>query len=138
VTVDVVPQEDRPDRKVYTLTEAGQRELESWLSQPARLDLDLRNETFLKLMLAWRLARAAGRKKGADRAFDPTRVLDAERRQCVERLHELTGHRARAEREGAGVATLLLLDLAILRLNAFHQWLERCEETFRREAKGEG
>ena len=35
VTVDVQLRQDRPPRKVYTLTEAGRRELEGWLERPA-------------------------------------------------------------------------------------------------------
>jgi DNA-binding PadR family transcriptional regulator len=93
VTVEVVSQTERPDRKVYTLTEAGRQELESWLRTPARLDLDLRNETYLKLMLAWRLSRTERGSGG----IDPFALLDQERRGVRERLHEVTEHRARAE-----------------------------------------
>jgi DNA-binding PadR family transcriptional regulator len=125
VTAEVVPQSERPDRRVYTLTEAGRRELESWLATPGRPEVDLRNETYLKLMLAWRLSRIA------PAGVDPLAVVDAERRVVLERLHELTAARAQAEKEGGALATLLLLDLAVLRLNAFHQWLDRCEEQFR-------
>jgi DNA-binding PadR family transcriptional regulator len=32
VQMEKIPQEDRPDRKVYTLTEAGRSELRRWLS----------------------------------------------------------------------------------------------------------
>jgi DNA-binding PadR family transcriptional regulator len=35
VTVEVQLREDRPPRKVYSLTEAGRRELERWLERPA-------------------------------------------------------------------------------------------------------
>ncbi len=34
VTVEVVPQEDRPNRKVYHLTDAGREELRRWLATP--------------------------------------------------------------------------------------------------------
>jgi hypothetical protein len=34
------------------------------------------------------------------------------------------------------VPTLLLLDLAILRLEAFLKWLEHCEEVLKKESKG--
>jgi DNA-binding PadR family transcriptional regulator len=128
VTVEVVSQSERPDRKVYTITDAGRQELARWLDAPSKPELDLRNETYLKLMLAWRLSRRG-------QGVDAIRVLDGERRECLRRLHELSEARARAEREG-GAAPTLLLDLAILRLNAFHQWLDRCEEMFR--APGEG
>src|SRR5205085_753781 len=80
VTSEKVAQTERPDRKVYTLTDAGRRELESWLSAPSRQEVDVRNETFLKLMLAWRLARS-----GPGGEIGPLEVLEAERRLCLER-----------------------------------------------------
>src|SRR5438874_13683575 len=79
VAHEVVSQTERPDKKVYALTREGRRELQEWLATPSRLDLDLRNETFLKLVLARRLEDA-----------DPLAVLAVERRSCFERLHEVT------------------------------------------------
>jgi len=38
VEMEKVPQEDRPDRKVYHITEAGRSELRSWLAGPAVLE----------------------------------------------------------------------------------------------------
>lgn len=38
VCMEKVPQEDRPDRKVYTITEAGRSELIKWLSAPPPMD----------------------------------------------------------------------------------------------------
>lgn len=118
----VVSQAERPDKKVYALTEAGQRQLREWLVSPSPVDLDLRNETFLKLVLAGRL-----------RGVDPLRVVAVERRACFERLHEVAQARARAEKEGAPAPTVLLLDLAVLRLEAFLKWLDRCEEVCKRK-----
>src|SRR5262249_40602135 len=93
------------------------------------LDLDLRNETYLKVMLAWKLAQSG--KAGARVAVDPLKVLGGERQVVLDRLHELGLHRTRSEREGAGLPTLLLLDLAISRLEAMHKWLDRCEAAIR-------
>src|SRR5207253_970884 len=76
VQPEVVAQEERPDKKVYALTSAGQKELREWLATPTRIDLDLRNETYLKLMLARRLTGA-----------DPLEVLAVERRECFRMLH---------------------------------------------------
>jgi DNA-binding PadR family transcriptional regulator len=126
VTVEVVPQSERPDRKVYTLTDKGRRELLSWLRSPSERGLELRNESFLKLMLAWRLFRRKG-----DVSVDPIAVLDGERRVCLAQLHELTEARARADREESSLPAVVLLELAIQRLTAFHQWLERVEEMLR-------
>jgi DNA-binding PadR family transcriptional regulator len=117
-----ISQPERPDKKVYALTKAGRKELKEWLATPSSLDLDLRNETFLKLMLARRLEDT-----------DPLEVLAVERRACFERLHEITQARARAGRQGESVPTCLLLDLAVLRLEAFLKWLDHCEEAFQKE-----
>ncbi|MFO0881356.1 MAG: PadR family transcriptional regulator [Gemmataceae bacterium] len=121
VTVEVVPQAERPDRKVYTVTEAGRRELENWLTTPSGRGLELRNETFLKLVLAVRLARVG-------LALTPLRILDAERRVCLEQLRELLDTQNRVEWDTAPLAARLLVELGIQRLNAFHQWLDRVEQ----------
>ena len=122
VTHDVVRQSERPDKKVYELTRQGRKELREWLATPSPLDLDLRNETYVKLMLARRL-------KGTD----PREVLAVEHRACFERLHEVSQARARAEKEGAPLQAVLLLELAVLRLEAFLKWLERCEQFLKPE-----
>jgi DNA-binding PadR family transcriptional regulator len=123
VTVEVVPQPERPDRKVYTLTASGREELQRWLATPSERGLELRNESYLKLVLAWRLRPRLG--------IDPVTVLDRERRVCLGHLHELADAQARAEQEGAALPTLALLELATQRLTAFHQWLERVEQMLR-------
>ncbi|HLJ98216.1 MAG TPA: PadR family transcriptional regulator [Gemmataceae bacterium] len=122
VAHEIVSQTERPDKKVYALTDEGRKELHAWLDSPSRLDLDLRNETFLKLILARRLSDA-----------NPLEVLAVERQSCFARLHEVSQTKTRAQREGASVQTLLLLDLAILRLEAFLKWLDRCEEVLKKE-----
>jgi DNA-binding PadR family transcriptional regulator len=119
-----VAQADRADKKLYELTAGGRRIVEDWLRTPTTPDPDLRNEAFLKLMLARRL-------KGID-ALD---VLRVERRAGFERLHELTQARAGAARAGSELEAALLLDLGVLRLEAFMKWLERCEETIRQEGR---
>ena len=124
VEQDRVSQDDRPDKKVYTLTEEGRRQLRTWLHTPAQLNLDIRNETFMKLMLARRIAD--GR---------PLEVLKVERRACLARLHEVTQARAKARDAGEPLQTVLLLDLAVLRLEAFAKWLDGCDEMLRQEAQ---
>lgn len=124
VAHEVVSQTERPDKKVYALTKDGRRALREWLGTASRLDLDLRNETYLKLVLARRLDEA-----------DPLRVLSVERQACFARLHEVTQARAAAKTERAALQTVLLLDLAVLRLEAFLKWLDHCEEIMRKESK---
>lgn len=38
VRMEKVPQEDRPDRKVYTITESGRNELLRWLAAPPQME----------------------------------------------------------------------------------------------------
>jgi DNA-binding PadR family transcriptional regulator len=118
VNQNVVSQDDRPDKKVYALTDRGRTELEAWLGAPARPDLQIRDETLIKLMLARRIAGG-----------EPSEILRVEKRACLARLHELVQARARAKEEGEPLQTVLLLDLAALRLEAFLKWLERCDES---------
>jgi len=71
----------------------------------------------------------ARRLKGSD----PREVLTIEKRACFARLHEVSQTRARAEKEGAPLHAILLLELAVLQLEAFLKWLERWEEFLKRE-----
>ncbi len=48
----VVAQEDRPDKKVYTLTPAGREALREWVTRPSRPPLD-RDEFMLKIYSIW-------------------------------------------------------------------------------------
>ena len=121
---DVVSQAERPDKKVYSLTDQGTETLHKWLTEPTSSDLDLRNETFLKLMLARRLP-----------GVKPVEILKVEKRSCFQRLHEVMQAKAEANKENAPLQTILLLDLAVLRIEAFMKWLEHCEQEFR--ARGE-
>ena len=66
---------------------------------------------------------------------NPLEVLAVERRSCFARLHEVTQTKACAQLERASLQTILLLDLAILRLEAFLKWLERCEEVLKKECR---
>ncbi len=122
VSHDVVRQDVRPDKKVYGLTEAGREELDRWIRAPAEISIERRDETFLKLVLARRIDGA-----------DPLRVIDTERRACLDRLHDIVGAKARAGHGESELLTEMLLDLASLRLEASIKWLNNCEEALRRQ-----
>ncbi len=53
------PQETRPDRLVYTLTDKGRHELDEWLAAPTRAASGFRDDFFLKLGAARRLGDPA-------------------------------------------------------------------------------
>jgi len=53
--MEKVPQDDRPDRKVYSITEAGRAELLKWLSGPPPLG-DARNAPLIQVFFAGQLS----------------------------------------------------------------------------------
>jgi DNA-binding PadR family transcriptional regulator len=54
VTSERVPNDVRPDRRVFALTDAGREELARWLEQPAERTTGYRDELFFKLLVASR------------------------------------------------------------------------------------
>jgi DNA-binding PadR family transcriptional regulator len=108
---------DRPDRKVYELTAAGQQRVAGWLTEVSWPKPDLA-EFHLKLIAA----AAAG-------LADPLAIVDAQRRELLRRLRD--AQRA-AMAEPARSAAGLLLEGIVLRLQADLRWLEACERTWTR------
>ena len=94
---------DRPDRKVYGLTPAGQERVTGWLAEVSWPKPDLA-EFHLKLVAA----AAAG-------LADPLSIVDAQRV---------------ALGEPDGSAAGLLLEGIVLRLQADLRWLEACERNW--------
>ena len=106
-----VSQADRPDRKVYALTDAGRDRVMRWLEdvswpKPAPA------EFHLKLVAA----AAAG-------LADPVRIVDLQRRELLVGLREAE-RSALAEPDGSVAA--LLLEGVVLRLQADLRCLEEC------------
>jgi DNA-binding PadR family transcriptional regulator len=108
---------DRPDRKVYELTAAGQQRVAGWLTEVSWPKPDLA-EFHLKLIAA----AAAG-------LADPLAIVDAQRRELLRRLRD--AQRA-AMADPARSAAGLLLEGIVLRLQADLRWLEACERTWTR------
>ena len=106
---------DRPDRKVYELTPAGQDRVAEWLSEVSWPKPDLA-EFHLKLIAA-----------AAARLADPVAIVDAQRRDLLRRLRD--AQRA-ALGEETGSDGGLLLEGIVLRLQADLRWLEACERNW--------
>ena len=108
---------ERPDRKMYELTAAGQQRVAEWLAEVSWPKPDLA-EFHLKLIAA----AAAG-------LADPLAIVDTQRRELLRRLRD--AERA-ALAEPADSAAGLLLEGIVLRLQADLRWLEACERTWTR------
>jgi DNA-binding PadR family transcriptional regulator len=106
---------DRPDRKTYALTAAGQQRVGEWLAEVSWPKPDLA-EFHLKLIAA----AAAG-------LADPLTIVDAQRRELLRRLRDAQ-RAAMAEPDRSDAA--LLLEGIVLRLQADLRWLEACEQNW--------
>ncbi|MEV4245767.1 PadR family transcriptional regulator [Streptosporangium canum] len=107
---------ERPERKVYALTPAGQQRVAAWLAEVGWPKPDLA-EFHLKLAAA------------AARLADPVELVAAQRRELLRRLREAQ-QAALAEPAGSGAG--LLLEGVVLRLQADLRWLDACARAWSR------
>lgn len=103
-----------PEKRVYALTEAGRAELEAWLNAPVKSEHQ-RDEFFLKLMLS--LVSGKG---------DPRHIIYVQRANLYQELHAVTERRRTIDPK-AELAYVLLLDRAVMHLEADLRWLEMIE-----------
>ena len=107
VTVDSVEAGEGPDRKRYSITEAGVADVEQWLSQAEQPELYLQSVLYAKVILALRSGRS------------PLEVLDTQRAEHLRLMRELTQRKA-----GGDLADQLICDHALFHLEADLRWLE--------------
>lgn len=113
VTV-VADEQDKRGKKTYTLTAPGQTELETWLNQPVEKTRRLKDEFFVKLVVR----HLAG--------YGDTLAMIASQRQAyMQRLRDLT---ALADQVEDDPFVALLIEGAILHLQADLRWLDLCDE----------
>ncbi len=98
VKQEVIPQDDRPPRKLYHLTDAGMAELVQWLAIPARVRR-MRMEWLVKVFFAHHLPDDAIRGVFRTRAKDLQRRLHGLRTEAqamLDRQHQrMKSERAR-------------------------------------------
>lgn len=114
VASEDVSQSGRPNKKVYELTPAGRDELTAWIQQPAESSR-IRDDFFIKLTLA-PLAGAA----------DRVELINRQRRHHLKTMRVLTELAHSSDRDNP--TARLLIEGAILHLQADLDWLERCQE----------
>lgn len=124
----VAPADDRGDRGKlpYHLTAAGRRSLDDWLRQPEDEPQQLREEIYVKLLLAGRLANG-----------NVERLLADQRRVYLQRLKDLSGLERRSRDEGRHDLALLVRG-AVLHTEADLKWTDAWAEEIRRAPKRGG
>jgi DNA-binding PadR family transcriptional regulator len=109
-----VAQSNRPNKKVYHLTAAGRDILDTWVDEPTE-GPRVRDEFFMKLVLAPMTGIA-----------DRMAMINRQRRHYLGLMRDLNELAERTD-PGNRVA-LLLVEGAMLHLQADLEWLERCQE----------
>ncbi|MFF3443429.1 PadR family transcriptional regulator [Streptosporangium sp. NPDC002721] len=109
-----VEQSNRPNKKVYYLTAAGREILETWVDEPTE-GPRVRDEFFMKLVLAPMTGIA-----------DRMAMINRQRRHYLGLMRDLNDLAERTDPENR--VALLLVEGAMLHVQADLDWLERCQE----------
>jgi DNA-binding PadR family transcriptional regulator len=117
VRVEARGKKTGPEKRIYAVTAAGREAFRSWLDHPVRSEHQ-RDEFFLKLMLTL----ATGEE-------EPRKVIYTQRNSLYRQLHELTVQRDGSDPQ-TDLAHILLLDQAIMHVEADLRWLEVIESRF--------
>ncbi len=104
-----------PDKKLWALTDEGRKELANWFASPVPRDYRLRDELYLKLVLALEARPEAARQ-----------ILMSQRRELFQELHDLTMRRNLLDPR-RHLARILLLDSAIMHTEGELRWLDMVE-----------
>ncbi len=107
-----VEQTTRPNKRVYELTPAGRETLDAWVQEPSD-GPRVRDDFFTKLVLAPMAGLA-----------DRMELINKQRRHYLGIMRTLTGLTPE------NTPARLLVEGAILHLQADLDWLERCQEEF--------
>lgn len=113
VTVSIEPQENRPTRRIFHLTQAGRSAFTSWMAAPVERPRDMRLEFLIKLYFA--------RREGPETVFQ---LVRAQRMRCLEWLADYSA-RARACRTTCPFEWLVW-QFRVGQVEAQLQWLESC------------
>jgi DNA-binding PadR family transcriptional regulator len=104
---------DTRGKRIYELTDDGREALAEWIATPAP-GARLKDEFFMKLVLV-----------GVAGVADAKALIDRQRREYLQSLRDLE---ALAESNGANGVASLLVEGAVLHLEADLEWLDLCEQ----------
>ena len=121
VESESVSQEGRPEKRVYALTETGRQTLRTWLSSPIEAPR-LNDDIFMKLLLAGLPGVAA--------SVDRREMVEQLRASWLQLLRDVN---LRALEGDPAAPDTLLLEGAILHLQADLKWLDLYEQQLSRE-----
>ncbi|MFF3247212.1 PadR family transcriptional regulator [Streptomyces sp. NPDC002870] len=109
-----VEQSGRPNKRTYRLTDAGREAVLAWFEETTD-EPRVRDEFFMKVALAPHSGLA-----------DPITLINKQRRQYLNTMRDLSKLAAAEDRDNR--VSQLLIEGAMLHLQADLDWLERCQE----------
>jgi len=113
VAEEGIEQDGGPEKRIYAITPAGRKALKEWFDSGVALEPQ-RDEFFIKLML------------GLAGAVEPYKLVNTQRTHLYQEMHAITDQRSRADPQ-TELAKILLLDKAIMHLEADLRWLDIIE-----------
>jgi len=112
VTVEVVARQDKPPKKIYSITDAGRRVLQEWIDQPVPPGVSLK-AFLMRLILASNLSRAG-------------LVAHLQQRRTQVAAHQLDLEQtARVMDDGIDLGERLALEYGLAVATAELTWLDR-------------
>jgi DNA-binding PadR family transcriptional regulator len=114
VAQDGVEQSAGPEKRIYALTPTGRKMLQEWFTNGIEPEHQ-RDKFYVKLMIAL-----------ASGLANPYKVIHAQRNYLYQQLHEYINQRGRAD-PGKDLANILLLDKAVMHVEADLRWLDIVE-----------
>jgi len=103
-----------PDRRIYAITRDGQGALKDWFEDGVPTEHQ-RDEFYVKLMIGLVSGEA-----------DPARIIQTQRSRLYQELHDATAYRDEHDPH-TEIAQILLIDKAIMHLEADLRWLDMIE-----------
>ncbi|GIM46274.1 transcriptional regulator [Collibacillus ludicampi] len=128
VTSHIEPQEGRPDRKVYSITEEGKKELLNWLNKmPQSFTSIVRDETALRMFLGSRIE--------IDEMIFQMKAFVKEKKETVMALDAIADMIQKSDFDKEKVYWLLSLRKGYRIAEAELKWAEECIEELERYKK---
>lgn len=112
VTVEVIPRQDKPPRKIYSITEAGRQGLQEWMEQPVAPGASLK-AFLMRLILASNLSHA-----GLLAHLQQRRAEVAAHQLALRQVNEVLD-------EGADLGERLAFDYVLAVATVELAWLDR-------------
>ncbi len=127
VSHDRQAQDKRPDKKIYSITRKGRKELDEWLSTPVNRVRALRDEFFIKLVFM-----------DKDNPHPVLELIEKQKALYLKQMNHLTHQKVALKKKAKdpdALTTELLMDAGLFHAEADIRWLTLCESKIKASVK---